>query len=40
MLDARAFDHINADTDHTHLKLSSRSGQRDPPLALIRDNLP
>jgi hypothetical protein len=23
-LDARAFDHINADTDHAHAKLSSR----------------
>jgi hypothetical protein len=23
-LDARAFDHINADTNHAHLKLSSR----------------
>jgi hypothetical protein len=38
MLNARALDKIDTDTDDAHLKLLSRRGERDPPLALIRNN--
>jgi len=36
-LNAGALDKIDTSTNHAHLELPSRRGQRDPPLTLIRD---